>query len=214
MRPFEHPLDGIFVTFDLGISDAMAMWFWRVNGYGVDFIDWFEDTGKALSHYFAQIDARVGLGWKIRKIILPHDAAARSLQTGVSTEQMFVDHYGAAMLDIVPALDVSDGIEATRWLFEQVTRFHPRAAGGLKRLKGYKYKFDEKLKVYSKTPVHDWTSHTADSARYTALYVKRAELLTAADEKPTAKDLSKPIGVTLDEALAASDSEQIERRIG
>jgi hypothetical protein len=218
MAPFEHPTDGVFATFDLGFSDATAIWFWRFNGHGVDFIDWYENSGKALSHYFDEVDRRTrsvdegGLGWTLRKVIIPHDARAGSLQTGVSIEDMFNDHFDGGRVEIIPALDVNDGIEATRYLFEQVTRFHPRVADGLKRLKSYKYKFDLNTRVFSKTPLHDWTSHTADAARYVALYVKRAEFLTRQDAPKKPK--GKVRGPTWDEMVAAKEAEPSERRIG
>lgn len=163
---FAHPTDGVFVTLDLGISDATALWFWRLNAHGVpDLIDWYEASGQPLSHYVDVLNSR---GYRYRKVLLPHDARARTLQTGVSTVQLMLNAL-PGLVEIGPELSLEDGIAAGRWLLEQPVRIHARCAEGLKRLKGYRYEWDEDNKVFRKKPQHDWTSHTADAYRYVAV---------------------------------------------
>lgn len=49
---FDHPMDGIYTTWDLGRSDATAIWFWRINSHSVpDVIDHYENHGQGLSHF-------------------------------------------------------------------------------------------------------------------------------------------------------------------
>lgn len=45
MDEFLHERDGVFTTWDLGISDSTAIWFWRLRDGGVDFIDYYEAHG-------------------------------------------------------------------------------------------------------------------------------------------------------------------------
>jgi hypothetical protein len=43
-----------------------------------------------------------------------------------------------------------------------------RMERALNALKGYRREWDEKLQRFKDAPLHDWTSHTADSLRYLA----------------------------------------------
>ena len=196
---FEHPSDGVFVNLDLGISDATALWFWRVGPNGVpDFIDWYEATGKGASHFFEVIKTR---GWDVQRIFLPHDARQRTFQTGVSTLEQFIREFGAAKVAIGPELTVEGGISAGRWLLEQPVRFHSRCGEGLKRLRAYRYVWDEGKKVFSKTPLHDWTSHTADAYRYVACVAQETEART----RPPPAVKPKPYGVPLDGSFSLTE---------
>ena len=178
---FQHPSDGVFATFDLGVSDATAIWFWRLNQHGMpDLIDWYECTGEGASHYFEVLRQR---GYQYSRIWLPHDARARTFQTGVSTLELFLKEF-PGKVGITPELSLDDGIGAARWLLEQPMRIHARCADGVKRLKAYRYEWDEGRKVFSKRPLHDWTSHTADSFRYVASVVHATELAMRAKAPP------------------------------
>jgi hypothetical protein len=200
---FEHPSDGVHATFDLGVSDSTAIWFWRLNKHGVpDFIDWYEASGEGASHYFDVLRTR---RYDYAKIWLPHDARARTFQTGISTVELFLKEFPGKVA-IAPELSIVDGIGATRWMLEQPTRFHARCVDGLKKLAGYKYEWDETHKVYKKTPLHDFTSHTADAARYVACVVRAAAMMA----QPAAADAPKPGSV--DELFAKHMSSTRRRR--
>jgi hypothetical protein len=189
---FSHPTDGVFTTWDMGISDAMAIWFWRINEHRqADLIDHYEATGKPLSHFFDVVEAKP---YQYLKHFVPHDAKARTYQTGVSTVEMFCERFGRGAVALVPSLSFEDGIQAARWMFQQKIRIHSRCAEGIEALKAYHYAWDEDAKVFDKKPEHDWSSHTADAARYVACVVKRAEMGTrpppAAQQSPAAVPLS------------------------
>lgn len=169
---FAHPSDGVFASFDLGVSDATAIWWWRIGVHGVpDVIDWYEATGQGAAHYFEVLRSKP---YHYEKILLPHDARARTFQTGVSTLELFRKEF-PGQVEIGPELSLLDGIGAARWMLEQPIRIHERCADGLKRLRAYKYEWDEDRKVFKKTPLHDWTSHTADGFRYVATAAQAAE---------------------------------------
>ncbi len=194
---FEHPTDGVFTTWDLGVSDATSIWFWRVNEHGVpDLIDHYESTGKPWSHYMDEVESRK---YQCIKHWLPHDAKQRTGQTGISSVQQFADRWGADRIGISPELSKADGIQAARWLLQQPMRIHPRCADGLDALRAYHYAWDDESKVFSREPEHDWSSHTADAFRYIACVVRRSELL--ARPKPPKEDLLAKLShrPTLDE---------------
>lgn len=172
---FEHPVDGVFTSWDLGFTDATAIWFWRINEHGVaDIIDHYEAHGKPLSHYFSVIDTK---GFQYGRHWLPHDAKQKTLQSGVSVFEQFAERYGTGLIGISPSLSLIDGIQAGRWLLEQPIRFHKRCEAGIDALREYRYEYDEETKAYSRRPLHNWASHTSDAFRYLALVVKVSDLI-------------------------------------
>lgn len=181
---FKHGLDEVFTTWDLGIADSLAIWWWRLNDQGgVDLIDWYENAGEPLSHYLDVVKAKP---YRYILHFLPHDAKARTLQTGKSTLEQVQLGLGAGKVVTLPALDIDDGIAAARWLIEQqTTRFHERCDevpkhrdfSGIGMLAEYKFVWDEVNKVFSRIPLHNFASHTADAFRYVAMAVKHGGLV-------------------------------------
>jgi hypothetical protein len=175
---FAHPVDGLFVFYDLGNADGTALWFIRFRPGGVDVVDHYENRGQPLSHYFQVLDERAReRGYRYVKHCLPHDARAKTLVTGQSVAEAFVKKYGMAAVFIVPDVGLEDGIASTRAMLEGDIRFHARCElspspgieSGLGALRAYKYEWDERGQCFKRTPRHDWASHSADGLRYTAV---------------------------------------------
>lgn len=207
---FDHPLDGVFTSWDLGISDSTAIWFWRVLDDGIEFIDRYEAHGKPLSHYFELIDTwSAQKGYRYTKHWLPHDARQRSLQTGVSILDQFITRYTKSQVEIGPSLDIPNGIQATRWMLEQPgTRFHGRCSilhhpgdiDGVDAIREYHHEWDDAKKVFSDEPEHDWTSHAADALRYAACVAKVSNLIRRAKVIPPPKPIARSLqSFTMDE---------------
>jgi phage terminase large subunit len=175
---FEHKYDEVYTTWDLGIADNCAIWFWRVHGDGVEFVDHLEDHGKPLSFYQDAVDAKP---FKYKRHYLPHDARNRTFVTGRTTQDEMISRYGAGQVAIVPSVSLADGIQAGRKLLQSKgTRFHPRVDAKdrqnetrpLEALRHYHYPWNEDEHVLAKKPLHDWSSHTADAFRYTGIVAK------------------------------------------
>jgi hypothetical protein len=72
-----------------------------------------------------------------------------------------------------------DGLAAAvkdRPAFREPPRLHAiknKNARGIDALKLYRAQYDDKLQALRPRPVHDWTSHAADSFRYLALTLDR-----------------------------------------
>jgi phage terminase large subunit len=198
LNEYDHGFDQIFTSWDIGYTDSTAIWFWRINGAGVDVIDFYESHGKPLSHYFDVIDRKP---YRYVKHWLPHDARQQTLASGVNVLNQCLKHWpGQVAID--PDLDLVDGIQAGRWLLQQGIRFHPRCRDGIDAIRQYHYEYDEDKKDYSPRPAHDWSSHAADAFRYMATVVKVSELLTRKTEtKKVEEPVLKPLSYsfTLDQ---------------
>ncbi len=214
LADFQHEADGVFTSWDLGFSDSTAIWWWRVHGDGVEVLDWYESHGQPLSHYFDVLEERAKLhGFKYVKHWLPHDARARTLVSGTSILEQFVAYVGTGAVAIGPQLSLLDGVQAARWLLQKDTRFHARCAEGVEALRAYRYEYDEDKKTFTRKPVHDWSSHTADAWRYVAVVARTSELLTRVEvpRRPPARVL--PVQPTIDDIFQSHyDSARRARR--
>lgn len=197
---FEHERDAIFTSWDLGFTDATGIWFWRLSADGVDVVDHYEAHGQPMSHYFDVLEEKAAtLGFRYVKHWLPHDARAKTLATGSSILDQFLARYGSGAVAICPSLSLLDGIQAARWLLQKRTRFHSRCGDGIEALKAYRYEYDEDRKTFTRKPLHDWSSHSADGFRYLACVVRASELMSQKDEPPKAQ--LPPPPPTIDEVF-------------
>lgn len=219
LAAFESSGEDVFTSWDLGRADDTAIWWWRIGPQGVDVLDHYASHGDDLGHYFAVLDSRAARhGWRYRKHWLPHDARAKTLATRLSVQDQFLTRYGAAAVAIGPELSLKDGIAASRWLLQQPLRIHsrcssvatPKDCDGVEALRSYHREWDDERKCFRETPVHDWSSHTADAFRYLACVVKVSELLTR-KEAPRVPQPVAPVVHTLGEPWEDEGPRERER---
>ena len=161
--PYDPALD-VFTVWDLGINDSTAIRFWQRLGREIRIIDYYETNGEWLSHYVWTLREKWYRYWTMR---LPHDAQARSLQTGKTVEEKLYE-YGFTDIRIVPKLSVLDGINSARAILPYCYFDKEHTERGWKCLKNYHKELDEKRQAF-KWPEHDWSSHWADAFRYLAV---------------------------------------------
>lgn len=204
---FEFPFDtgAVFTSWDLGRTDSTAIWFWVLRPTGLDVVDHYENHGQALSHYFSVLEEKQRTrGYRYVKHWLPHDAKAKTLVSQMSILEQFIQRCGQGAVAIGPQLDLVDGLQAARKTLEGDIRFHARCdqsqlpgfSSGLEALRSYRYEYDEEAKVFKRTPVHDWTSHTADAFRYLSCVVQHTAGMMRTQEKPKPQPV-RPARITL-----------------
>lgn len=169
------PAFPVYVASDIGFSDSTVMWFWQERPDGLAIIDLHHNNGQPLQHY---IDTLKSKPYDYGAIYLPHDARAKTLQTGKSTIEQFVEafkhdpKYKNTTIEIAPNLKVQDGIEAVRVTLPYCY-FNPATTyDGIEALRVYRRKYDEINRTFIDTPLHDWASDFADGFRYLALCAK------------------------------------------
>lgn len=162
------PTQVVHTAWDLGISDATAIWFYQVAGQELHLIDYYENSGQALAHYVHVIDdKRIKGKWKLGNNWLPHDVEARELGTGKSRKEV-LEGLGLAV-SLTPRLSVEDGIEAARVLLRRAWFDRTNCERGLTALHAYRREFDPKRNDLKPQPLHDWSSHAADALRTLAV---------------------------------------------
>jgi phage terminase large subunit len=159
----------VWTSWDLGIRDATAIWFAQVVGREIRIIDYYEASGVDLGHYVREINLRP---YVYAGHIVPHDAQAKELGTGKSRLEV-LESLGLRHITLAPLHRIEDGINAVRVVIPRCWFDAAKCARGIDALKLYRAEYDRTLQALRPQPVHDWTSHAADSFRYLALTLDR-----------------------------------------
>lgn len=188
----------VHAVLDLGYSDDTAIWWFQV-AHGLRLVDCYSSHGMPIAHYHEVLKAK---GWRYGEwLYLPHDARAKSLQTGRSIEEQFRSLGWKPR--IVPELGLVDGIQAARLTLRDCW-FDERCSDGLEALKQYQREWDDGKRAFRDRPRHDWTSHYADAFRYACL-VWREEY------KPKPKpDPQWPQSMTVNELIRRQTRKRLE----
>jgi len=166
------PAMSVITSWDLGIGDSTSIFFAQFHSGGeVRIIDHYENSGVGLDHY-----AKVLLdkGYHYEQHILPHDVQVKELGTGRSRLEV-LDDLGIRNIEIAPKLNIEDGIQQVRTMIPRCWFDEEKCERGIEALRQYRRDFDEKNKTWRGRPLHDWTSHSADSFRYLAIGYRKQE---------------------------------------
>jgi phage terminase large subunit len=157
----------VHAVFDLGWSDATAIWFVQFIGMETRLIRYLEDSQKTISDYLAKMQT---YGYVYDTLWLPHDAENRTLAAaGRSIDQII--RAAGYKTKIIPRTPIVDSINAARTLFRNCWFDRENCYDGLQCLRHYRYDVDPETKQFSKQPLHDNYSHGADAFRMLGLVV-------------------------------------------
>lgn len=201
----------VFTAWDIGRTDSTAVWFYQVINNEVRVIDYEEKALETPDYFFSRIlgikitvniiDAEIQVvrggdlaGFEHRKEYdyethnLPHDAKAKTFAaTGKSLQDQAHAVFTWTKVDITPSLSIQDGIKSARQLLRTIVIDH-KAQEGFDALKEYVYKYDEKNKVLSVKPLHNWASNAADAFRYMAIAYETPRKEQPKPRKPNPND--------------------------
>jgi hypothetical protein len=158
------PALSVHTSWDLGVHDATAIWFWQKVGERVRVIDYMEGAGAGLGFYVKALREKP---YVYGQHIMPHDVDVQELGSG----QTRVETLRSLGLypRILPRMNLEDGIQAVRNLIPLCWFDAKKCSRGLEALRQYQREWDSKMQAWREKPRHDWSSHAADAARYGAL---------------------------------------------
>ena len=170
------PMLKVHVVADLGFNDYMSLILVQRLASEVRVIRYIEDRMRDIPSYSQELkDIRVESGGRQQglnfgTLWLPHDAQAKTLAAasnpmGATAEEQF-QNLGWTV-QIVPNINVEQGIRNTRKLFPRVHMCSENAANLLNRLGRYRRRVN--ADGQATIPVHDDESHGSDGFRYLAL---------------------------------------------
>lgn len=154
----------VYTSWDLGVGDSTAIWFWQVYGTEIRAIDYYEASGEGLSHYAGVLNQK---GYAYGKHYAPHDIQVRELGSGNS--RLEIARGLGINFEVVKQHKLEDGINALRLMLPMVWFDATKCAAGIEALRYYHWRANDRLGGFSTTPEHDWSSHCADAARYFAM---------------------------------------------
>jgi len=154
----------VHTAFDIGYGDSTSITFWQEVGGELRIIDFYENQGEGIAHYAKILQNKP---YVYGTHYMPHDAGSGSIQTGRTLQDVAYD-VGLKTTVLEREIDISIGIDAVRSMLSIAYIDQTKCLHLIKCLENYHKKFNEKTQSYSETPLHDWTSHCADSCRYMA----------------------------------------------
>jgi phage terminase large subunit len=161
------PTKPVHAIFDLGWSDATAIWFLQFVGMETRLIRYTEGNQQTMSDYLAKMQT---FGYVYDTLWLPHDAENKTLAANGRSIEEIVRAAGYKTR-IIPRTPIMDSINAARTIFRNCWFDRENCHDGLQCLRHYRYDVDPDTKQFSKTPVHDNYSHGADAFRYIGLMI-------------------------------------------
>lgn len=159
------PSKQVYTFWDIGIRDNASIIFAQegLDGHPV-IIDHLTDRNKSIEHWIRDVRS---LPYNYAEHWGPHDLEQREQSTG-KTRKEFAEGLNFNF-EIVPNIPVTDGIDATRAMLKVVKIDETKCHQLIDSLFAYRREFDEKANIFRDKPVHDWSSHSADSKRYLAV---------------------------------------------
>lgn len=167
MVPWEAGVK-VNTAWDLGVRDSTTIIFFQVIGQTIRIIDCYENSKHGLEHYAKVIEQKE---YVYGKHVAPHDIKVRELGSGIT--RLEKARQLGIKFTVAPDVSIEDGIESVRSAFSKIW-IDERACGPLlKALENYRQEYDVRKKVYKSHPLHDWSSHWADTMRYLCITLPR-----------------------------------------
>ena len=166
--PIEPSLP-VHTAWDLGIADAMSVWFFQSVGKEIRLVHYYEATGKGMEHYIQYLNQWSNTnGVMLGTHLAPHDIEVRELTSGRSRKET-ARQMGISFRTVQRPRVKAEGIQAVRRMFPRFWIDDERAEQGYNCVASYRREWDEKAGRFRDNPVHDWASHGADALQTLAL---------------------------------------------
>lgn len=191
-----NPQAQVHTAWDLGRNDQTAIWFIQRYGTGWALIDYLANTSVGIDWYVKALKG-VNLtnpddnthahraSYNYGEHLLPHDADNEQLVSMTGSIKDTVEAMGLTGVRVVPrTASVANDINEVRQLLPLCWFDKDKTEKGVDALRAYRRIWDEKLKSYRDTPLHDWASDPADAFR------------TFAIGKPQDRTAARPIDMT------------------
>lgn len=178
----------VYTVWDLGKGDTNCIGFYQSNGMTVRKIDYLSGSKKGLGEWIKEVLEKP---YVYGGHFAPHDIKVSDyVLNGEESRWDFAKGLGIEF-QIVPNLSIEDGIDAGRRLFKQLYIDSVKCAEWIEAIPQYTHEYDEKNKVFKKSPLHDWTSHFADEHRYAGVVVQRFVNTDLDEEEAAARRLAR-----------------------
>lgn len=165
------PNKEVFTSWDIGVNDSTAIWFWQALPREFHLIDYYENNNKTLQHYIRILREKP---YVYEDHYGPFDFEAREFVGDggetPKTRKERAEEMGL-IITLAPKMNIGDSHDLVRSILPMCYFDTHNCMDGINTLRGYKKKFDEKNQAYLDTPVRNWAKHGADAFKTGAFYV-------------------------------------------
>lgn len=207
--PFDTAGGAVVTAWDLGVSDAMAVWTMQMCGREPHLLDYKEESGKDLP-YFVDWLSKLQYALRFGAHLVPHDSKVRELGTGKSRVEV-LRNLGLRNIKVVPRLPKDQQIEAARHLLPKCWFDDAGTMEGRRALRNYSFEFDQKRGVFSLAPLHNKWSNGSDAFQTLAVGMKRA--MSALEGMPSNEEDSGIIGLPGDDERPVQEAYTMDEGI-
>ena len=185
----------VYTAWDLGRTDATAVWFYQVGANEILLIDYYECHLQDVKHYCEILYGREIIvehvnpetrevdKWKFGEWLpehehrkhyhyhdfhfVPQDAGRKVIEAGNRSVVAQAKELGIKMA-VIPETTHMNRQAALRKTLERCWFNETRCVKGVAALRSYHYEWNDDRKDFSKEPYHDWSSHASTAAEIMA----------------------------------------------
>lgn len=162
-----NPQFQVHTAWDLGRNDQTAIWFVQKFGTGWAVIDYLANTSVGIDWYVKELKDKP---YNYGEHLMPHDAENEQLVSATGSIADTAESMGLKGVRVVPRTSsVANDINEVRQVLPLCYFDKQKTEKGLDALRAYRRVWDEKLRAYRDTPLHDWASDPADAFRTFAI---------------------------------------------
>jgi hypothetical protein len=174
--------DEVWVTSDIGYRDKAAFVWWRRLRGGFEIFHYDDGSGMDAEEWITRLRGQPAAA----KLVLPHDARARTFQSKRTVVETFLADppwpgCGACKRAAQARLDNS-GRLSRRIRISNAEAVEPF----LMAMRAYAFRYDAETKTFSSEPEHNWASHGADA------FMEGASILVDLEPQPQKSKIMIP----------------------
>lgn len=154
---------------DLGMNDVMAIWFTQDVGREIHVINYLEGSGEGFEFYKNELESGVCSEYVYGRHFAPHDISVREIGANGQSRWESANKIGLKFVRIPRVKNKMTSIDAARRFLAICWFDKANCDSGINRLEGYRKAWNDKLQVYSSTPLHDHNSNGADAFQTLAM---------------------------------------------
>jgi len=159
---------------DLGGTDATAGLLFQVTGRYIHILYLLHDTGRGFKYYLDEAErVRQNFGLEWGHHFGPHDIDQKQQGWEHCQSRLTLARQNGWIFQVVPKVNVEDGIEAVRYMFPRLRVDKINCALLVRALREYQRLYDEVKACYAPKPLENWAIHIADAVRYLGVQYKR-----------------------------------------
>jgi phage terminase large subunit len=159
----------VHTFWDIGHSDATAIWFYQQVGMKDCWIRSYEAAGRDVGHFVQYLQST---GYVYGQHYLPHDAknvvlasANNPIGANVWDQLRTMGMQEANMVKVDRTPDVWTAINATRLRWDSCWFDSDLCESGLNAMASYRKEWSDERQCFADKPYHDWASNFADAFR-------------------------------------------------